>query len=69
MIAIVLTLIAGVAISVLGTAAFFVIVINIHMVDRSKRLMQEPHSFLDATTRRLLGNRWHGSHLDRTKEG
>ncbi len=67
MIAIVSALIAGAAIIVILTAAFFLIVINIQMVDRCKRLMQEPRNFFDAATRRLLGVRGHSSGLRRTK--
>ena len=48
-------LIAGAIIVVTGVAAFVLIVINIQIVDRSKRLMQEPRNYLDAATRRLLG--------------
>lgn len=43
----------------LGIAAFALIVINIQIVDHSKRLMQEPRNFLDAATRRVLGSRLH----------
>ena len=52
---IILILVAGTVIVAIGTAAFVLIVINIQAVDRSKRLMQEPRSVLDAATRRILG--------------
>jgi len=68
MIAIISVLIAGAAIFVVLAAVYFLIVINIQMVGRSKRLMQEPRSFLHAATRRLLGVRGHSSGLRRTKE-
>lgn len=69
MIAIIVVLIAGAVLAVFGTAAFVLIVINIQIVDRSKRLMQEPRSFLDAATRRLLGTARRSSSLRETKEG
>ena len=68
MIAIISVLIAGAAIFVVLAAVYFLIVINIQMVDRSKRFMQEPRNFFDAATRRLLGVRGHSSGLRRTKE-
>jgi hypothetical protein len=67
-IAIVSVLIAGSAIIVVLAAAFILIVVNIQMVDRSKRLMHEPRDFFDAATRRLLGASGHSSSLRRTKE-
>lgn len=68
MIALFLVLIAVAAIVALGTAVFMVIVINIQIVDRSKRLMQEPRNFLDAATRRVLGTCGRSSDLRQTKE-
>ena len=66
MIALFLVLIAGIV--ALGAAAFVLIVINIQIVDHSKRLMQEPRNFLDAATRRILGAGRHSSCLHQTKE-
>lgn len=68
MITIIFVLIAGALIAVFGAAAFVLIVINIQIVDRSKRLMQEPRNFLDAATRRLLGSTRRSSGLHQTKE-
>ena len=68
MVAVFFVLIAVTLIVALGTAAFVVIVINIHIVDRSKQLMREPRNILDAATRRILGTRGHSSDLRQTKE-
>lgn len=68
MIAVIFILVAGAVIAVIGAAAFVLIVINIQMVDRSKRLMQEPRNVFDAATRRLLGTCRHSSGLGQTKE-
>lgn len=68
MIAILFALIAAAVIVAFGTTAFVLIVINIQIVDRSKRLMQEPRSFLDAATRRVLGTCRHSSGPHQTKE-
>lgn len=68
MIAIFIVLIAGAVLAVSGTAAFVLIVISIQMVDRSKQLMHEPRSLLDAATRRLLGATRRSSRLHQTKE-
>jgi hypothetical protein len=56
MTALMVILIAGAVIICAGAAAFFLIVINIQMVDRSNRLMSEPRNIFDASTRRLLGS-------------
>jgi len=53
--AVILIFITGAVIAVIGTATFALIVINIQIVDRSKRLLQEPRNALDAATRRILG--------------
>jgi len=45
----------GAFLFVIGAAAFLVIVVNIHRVDRHKRLTEQPQSYLDAATRRFLG--------------
>lgn len=68
MIIVIFILVAGAVIVLVGAAAFALIVINIQITDRSKRLMQEPRNVLDAATRRLLGSCRHSSGLHRTKE-
>lgn len=68
MIAVIFILIAGAIILVTGTAVFALIVINIQITDRSKRLMQEPRNVLDAATRRVLGACGHSSGLRHKKE-
>ena len=55
MAAIISVLAAGAFLFFVGAAAFLVIVINIHLVDRSKRLTEQPRTYLDAATRRFLG--------------
>ena len=55
MAAIVLVLAVGAVLFLAGIGIFLVIVFNIHRVDRSKLLHQQPRSYLDAATRRFLG--------------
>lgn len=68
MISLFFVLIAVAVIVISGTAAFVLIVINIQIIDRSKRLMQEPRNIFDAATRRVLGAGRHSSGLRQTKE-
>jgi len=55
MTAIISFLAVGAVLVVSIAVTFLVIVVNIHRVDRSKRLTEEPRTFLDAATRRVLG--------------
>ncbi len=45
----------GAILVIAAAGVFLAIVVSIHRVDRSKRLTEEPHTFLDAATRRVLG--------------
>lgn len=55
MVAIVSILVVVVLLFGAGAGIFLMIVINIHKVDRSKRLTDDPRTYLDAATRRVLG--------------
>jgi hypothetical protein len=45
----------GALLVIVAAGTFLAIVVSIHRVDRSKRLTEEPRTFLDAATRRFLG--------------
>jgi hypothetical protein len=55
MVLIILTLVVVALLLGAGVAAFLMIVISIHEVDRSKGLADAPCTYADAATRRILG--------------